>query len=69
MIQQTITEPMLHRWFADRPDGQRLGYAQRLARSLGQQEILALHDVLEAQLLGRTVPWASTVAVVSGCRS
>ncbi|OGV69094.1 MAG: AAA family ATPase [Lentisphaerae bacterium RIFOXYB12_FULL_65_16] len=61
-LQQTVTQRLLDRWFGSGSERARPSYAQRLAQRLSPDEVEKVRHFYTGALLGRTVPWQSTVA-------
>jgi len=59
-----VTDAVVGRWFAHRPGS----YADRLARWLGAEDILAIRSAVTRSLRGRSVPWTGTAALVVATR-
>ncbi len=63
-VEIQVTPSVLARWFGRGTRG-RPSYAQRLAQFLADSEIRRIRDLVEQQLLGRTVSWRRRIAYLS----
>jgi len=67
--QMRVTSALLARWFALDQEGKRPTYAQHLLETLSLEELAAVRQSFEQQLLNQTATWQTRVAFISATKA